>query len=104
MADRNEIRTVLISTLLYLGFNAILAAIAFLLITNLYSSPSFGSASLLFIWFIAGIGLCQLVYAMPIILLLEQQGRSAVAKGVIIGAVITALLNGGCWVTLAVMN
>jgi hypothetical protein len=48
-----------------------------------------------------GIGLLQLVYVIPVSLWLKQQGRFGLMKGVIIGAVITALLNGGCWLLLS---
>jgi hypothetical protein len=43
------------------------------------------------------IGISQLIYISPLMILLIQQRNWGVLKGVIIGAVITALLNGGCW-------
>jgi hypothetical protein len=45
-----------------------------------------------------GIGIVQLFYVVPRSLALRRQERWARMKGVIIGAVIVALLNGGCWV------
>lgn len=46
------------------------------------------------------IGLIQLVYVIPEVLRLKHQQRWGKMKGVIIGAVITALLNGSCWLSL----
>lgn len=47
-----------------------------------------------------GIGLVQLFYAIPLGLKFKRQRRFNAMKGVIIGAVITVLLNGGCFVLL----
>jgi hypothetical protein len=54
-----------------------------------------------FIVTIPFIGLIQLVYVIPEVLRLKKQQRWGKMKGVIIGAVITALLNGSCWLSLA---
>jgi hypothetical protein len=43
------------------------------------------------------IGLTQLVYIVPAILITRRQGQRAMVKGLIICASITALLNGTCW-------
>ncbi|MGE5655678.1 MAG: hypothetical protein ACM37W_03615 [Actinomycetota bacterium] len=45
----------------------------------------------------AFIGLWQLFYVLPLIVLFKKQERWGVMKGVIICAVLTVLLNGGCW-------
>ncbi|MEM9092022.1 MAG: hypothetical protein AAGC93_25215 [Cyanobacteria bacterium P01_F01_bin.53] len=45
-----------------------------------------------------GIGLSQLIYAVPLGLRFRRKRRFSAMKGVIIGAVITALLCGGCFV------
>ena len=47
-----------------------------------------------------GIGLSQLVYAIPLGRRFKRQRRFNAMKGVIIGAVITTLLNGGCFALL----
>ena len=44
-----------------------------------------------------GIGVSQLIYIVPVIIKLNRQRQWGLMKGVIIGAVITVLLNGGCW-------
>lgn len=47
-----------------------------------------------------GISLSQLLYAVPLIIYFRRRRRFNAAKGVVIGAVITVLLNGGCFVLL----
>ncbi len=42
------------------------------------------------------IGLVQLVYVIPFVLHFRKKGRPGIAKGLIIGAAITFLLNGTC--------
>jgi hypothetical protein len=43
------------------------------------------------------IGIVQLLYVIPLAIHLKRQQKVETMKGVIIGAVITILLNGGCW-------
>jgi hypothetical protein len=45
-------------------------------------------------------GLTQLLYVIPLVFWLKRRQRWGLMKGVISGAVITALLNGGCWLLL----
>lgn len=54
--------------------------------------------SVLFFWIYAafGFGLIQLLYVIPLVLKLKRERRWAMMKGVIIGAVITALVNFVC--------
>ena len=49
---------------------------------------------------ISAIGLLQLLYVIPWARKLHRAERFERMKGVIIGAVITALLNGGCWLMI----
>jgi hypothetical protein len=51
---------------------------------------------------ILGISLFQLIYVISAIFWLRQRQKFAFMKGVIIGAVITALLNGACYLQLLV--
>jgi len=84
----------------FLGFMAVVFghAIALLLMFFLASS---GSASrllqntLLYAFF--GIGFTQLIYVVPLCVWLGVQGRADTLKGVLIAALITLLLNGGCF-------
>jgi cell division protein FtsW (lipid II flippase) len=52
------------------------------------------------LWGLMGLSLLQLIYVVPRSLSLKRQQRWARLKGVITGAVIVALLNGGCWLFL----
>jgi hypothetical protein len=53
---------------------------------------------LLLIWsFLGFLGIAQLIYVIPAIFILRRRRNFTIVKGVIIGAVVTALLNGGCW-------
>jgi hypothetical protein len=45
----------------------------------------------------AGIGLVQFVYILPICVYLNRRREWDLMKGVIIGACLSLLLNGGCW-------
>lgn len=50
------------------------------------------------------IGLAQLIYVLPIVLILKRKEEFTMMKGVIIAGVITALLNGGCWLMVGVSS
>jgi uncharacterized membrane protein len=50
--------------------------------------------------FVIGFPLSQLLYAVPLAIDLKRQGKIGQMKGVIIGAVITALIYGGCFLLL----
>jgi Na+/proline symporter len=64
----------------------------FLLVTRLL--PSSGYSVL---WSFGGLGIWQLIYAIPRSLSLKRQQRWTRLKGMIAGAAIVALLNGSCW-------
>lgn len=49
------------------------------------------------LWMLFAISLSQLLYVVPLVLWLRRRRRLELAKGVVIGAVITALLNGSCY-------
>ncbi|MBD0345125.1 MAG: hypothetical protein ICV63_09955 [Coleofasciculus sp. Co-bin14] len=46
----------------------------------------------------------QFIYVIPVVLWLKRQQRWGLMKGIIIGAVLTALLNGGCWLWVSFTN
>lgn len=48
-----------------------------------------------------GFSLIQLIYVIPVAFRLKRQERWGMMKGVIIGAVLTALLSGGCWLLVS---
>ena len=72
---------------------AVLWALAYLLAT-LFDSYMFHPVASVLLF---AIGLTQLLYAVPLYLRLQRRGHAEIAKGVVIGAVITFLLNGSCF-------
>ena len=57
-----------------------------------------GERTLPTVFILAGaIGLLQLAYVIPIWRLLRQRGKIMTARGLVIAASITALLNATCW-------
>ena len=66
---------------------------------SVYSSVS-STLFLIGLFAVFGIGIFQLFYIIPFVLLLKRRQQFTLMKGVIIGAVITALLNGGCYLLL----
>lgn len=74
------------------------------LIANVLPAPFNDSltsfAALSMVSAIMGWGIFQLVYVIPLVIYLRRKRRYELMKGVIVGAVITALLNGGCWLLL----
>ncbi len=105
MSRRNETRNIALGILLLIGMHLALLLLISLALFILSVIPTPFSSDykwlpLVFIPF--GIGISQLVYVIPVSLWLRQRRQFGLMKGVIIGAVITALLNGACW--LVVVN
>ena len=46
---------------------------------------------------IGGIGIIQLIYVIPLYFSFRKKGKTETAKGLVIAASITALLNATCW-------
>ncbi len=97
MERRNRRWEVLQGILLLFGFHILVWGLVWLvsyLFTFLLGISSLALvSSVLFV----GIGLSQLFYVLPLCLWLQRRGRAELAKGVVIGAVITFLLNGSCF-------
>jgi heme/copper-type cytochrome/quinol oxidase subunit 4 len=92
---------IILGVILTLIFNGSIA-IAFIMIGSFSASLY---APLISIVFVAPfIGLTQLVYIVPLCIYLQRKGKWNWMKGIIIGACITALLNGGCWLLLTRMG
>ena len=91
MSQRNEILGVFLGILLLIGMHifAILAIVLLSFITGIYGGQ-------ILIIGVFGFFLWQLLYVIPVTLWLKRRQQYGLMKGVIIGAVITALLNGGC--------
>lgn len=96
MSQINEIKGIVSGIFLLMGLH--LAAIILVIIIGSISIGGIGFyiASFLNLVFL-GIGIAQLIYVVPAIIVLRRRREFAVIKGLIIGAIITALVNGGCW-------
>ena len=96
MSQINEIKGIVLGILLLMGLH--LAAIILGIIIGSISIGGIGFyiASFLNLGFL-GIGIAQLIYVIPAIFILRRRRKFTLVKGVIIGAVVTALLNGVCW-------
>lgn len=85
--------------MLGMGFAIVLAIAFFILILLLAGLTNARGNDIL--WFgIIFIGASQLIYIIPIILLLIKNKQYDMMKGVITGAILIALLNGGCFAFL----
>ncbi|MBD1910449.1 MULTISPECIES: hypothetical protein [unclassified Leptolyngbya] len=73
-------------------------AVSVIGIVGLVIGILFGENGVFQIWAMGAVGffLLQLAYVIPLALRLKRQGKTGMMKGVIIGATITALLNGTC--------
>jgi cellulose synthase/poly-beta-1,6-N-acetylglucosamine synthase-like glycosyltransferase len=99
MSQRNETKGIVSGILLLIGLH-IAALILGTIALSIYLSVGVKDNSqglLLFAFLAAGVGIVQLIYVIPAIFILRRRRNFTLVKGVIIGAVITALLNGGCW-------
>ncbi len=97
MAIRNEFIGIIYGILLLLGMHAIAIVAIFILGFVLFSNtPGYG---ILAFWIYAAFSfsLIQLLYVIPVVVKLKQRQKWGIMKGVIIGAVITALVSGGCF-------
>jgi len=74
--------------LCHIGLVAIASLFAWLQILSLY---------LPLMYAVFGIGITQLFYAIPLYLRYKRQRRFSAMKGVVIGAILTVLLNGSCF-------
>jgi hypothetical protein len=102
MSQRNESLNIFLGILLLFAFHCLAIVIIFAL--GLLYGQIFGSNNynVLGIWMVgvAGFFVWQMLYVIPICIWLKRQQRLAMMKGVIIGAVITALLNGSCFLLM----
>ena len=51
-----------------------------------------------------GIGVVQAAWIIPMVIAFRKSGRTETAKGVIIAACVTFLLNAGCWGVIATVG
>ena len=106
MAHRNESLNIATGICILALCHIVFAGLCFLLAYLVEairpaSSSNYGSGfTWVMLFAVFGIGLSQVLYAVPLWLRLNHKGLAATAKGVVIGAVITLLLNGGCFLLL----
>lgn len=102
MSQRNEIAQIIYGMFFVLGLHifaiTVLSLLAYLV--NLVGGIIISPINNLWIYAVFGIGISQLLYVIPLIIRLKRLQKWGLMKGVIIGAVLTALLNGGCWLLL----
>ncbi len=98
MERKNEFLGIVSGILFLLGMHLI-AGLAVFLVSFLIAPLLGGGYAILAVWAFASISifLWQLLYVIPLIFWLRRRQRRAMVKGVIICAVLTALLNGGCY-------
>lgn len=87
---------------IFLGFSLLigmhLLAIGFIFILGYIIGSIYGNYSFVGVWIVGGFGFLfwQLLYVLPMVVWLRRRGYIGMMKGIIAGAVVTALLNGGC--------
>lgn len=70
------------------GANVAQVILGFILLTT---------STMLPVWLIGGVGLIQLAYVIPLFRYFQRNGRTMSARGLVIAASVTALLNAACW-------
>ena len=102
MSQINERKGIVSGIFLLIGLHiaAVILGIIILLIHFYIVGQDNYLTLLLFGLFFGGLGIVQLIYVIPAIIVLRRRGEFALLKGLIIGAVVTALLNGGCWLLM----
>lgn len=101
MSQQNEVLEIIRGILLLLGLHIVAGIVIFVI--GLIIGQIFGNYTFLGVWIYGSYGffLLQLLYVIPLIIRLKRQSKVARMKGVIIGAVITALLNGACFLAFS---
>jgi hypothetical protein len=86
---RDLIRGIFLVPALHLGFILLI-----LLMQSLFMSRLLG---LIFLVFFQSIGIAQFVYLIPVMLVFWRRRRFEMIKGIAIGAILTILVNGACF-------
>ncbi len=100
MRQRSEITNTILGAFCTLIINGLIFGIGYLLAYTNYPNWLF----IVGVWLAIGISIVQLIYGIPAMLWLRRRQQFALMKGVIIGTVITALLNGGCFLMVFINN
>jgi hypothetical protein len=100
----NELREIIKGLLLLLTCH-MFAGIVIYAVGLIFMSNTRGDTG--FAIFLIGAGgflFWQLIYVLPLIVWRKRRGKLGMMKGVIIGAIFTALLNGSCFVLMGGMQ
>lgn len=103
MSKRNEWDKIALGIAIIVGVNGLAFCFGFIIVAvilgNPYSTQNTQRMVLgnIIEYAIAGFGMSQLLYVVPLCIWLKRKNRVSMMKGVIIGAVITALVNGACY-------
>lgn len=102
MLEEREIVKIFLGILLLLAMHTVAIVIIYALGLVLDKIYSFDGYLALIIWTVGagGFFIWQLLYVTPTCMFLYQQRRREIMNGVIVGAVLTALFNGGIFVFL----
>jgi hypothetical protein len=96
---QSELLEIFIGFVEVIGVNLILTFVLLILFSAIASR-----FNLQMTVYVATVGIVQLVYAVWRSLFLRRQRQWFKLKGVIIGSVLVALLNGGCWIMFSQMT
>ncbi len=89
---RDLIRGIFLVPALHLGFILLI-----LLMQSIFMSRAIG---LIFSVFFQSIGIAQFVYLIPVMWVYQRRRRFEMIKGIAIGAILTILVNGACFLHL----
>lgn len=97
-SDPNELLQIFGGFMLLMGLHSIAGMLIFLLGFTLGMAG--GGYAFLGIWVVGAMGFLfwQLLYVIPLVLRFRRRRKFGLMKGVIIGATLTALVNGACFV------
>lgn len=99
MSRRDDFPSIILGILLLFGMH-VAAVIIGSMVAIIANSLKLNNIAGLFIYGFVGLGLAQVLYVIPVVIWLKRRQSWGLMKGVIIGAVMTALLNGGCWLLI----
>lgn len=96
MSERNEFLGILAGIGLLLACHVVFVGLVFAL--GIVIAPTTQNYAFVVVWMVGwgGLFLWQLLYALPLILWFRRRQNPAMAKGILICAIATALLNGTC--------
>ncbi len=107
MSQRNEFRDIVRGIFLLLAAHIVAIVIGFILGYILFSITSTvpgaisslsGMLTTALTFGLFGIGISQWLYVTPLLIRLRRREQMGLFKGVLIGALLTMLLNGGCFI------